>query len=58
MDYILKSKTKYNEGRDKTGEGNQEVPTTKYKIGKHQGCNVQHREYIQYFIKLNMKYDL
>ena len=36
--------------RGKTGEGDLEIQTTKYKINKIQGCYVQHREYNQYFI--------
>lgn len=37
------------------GEGQQrgrglEVRTTRYKINKTQGCNVQHREYSKYFL--------
>ena len=37
-------------GRGKIGEGAQEVQITRYKINRLQGCNVQHREYSQYFI--------
>lgn len=33
-----------------TGEGVQEIQTTRYKITKLQGCNVQHKENSQYFI--------
>ena len=34
-----------------TGVGDEEVPTTTYKINKLQGCIiVQHKEYSQYFI--------
>ena len=38
------------EQRAKRNEGNKEVQITRYKINKLQGCNVQHRVYIQYFI--------
>lgn len=37
-------------GMGKIGEGDSEVHTTSYKIKKTWGCNIQHRDYIQYFI--------
>ena len=37
-------------GRSKIGKGCEEVQTTRYKINKLQGCNVQHKKYIQHFI--------
>ena len=41
------------------GQGDEEVQTTRYKINKLQGCNVQHREYSQYFIiTLNGEYSI
>lgn len=39
-----------NMGMGKIGEGDSEVHTTSYKIKKTWGCNIQHRDYIQYFI--------
>ena len=37
-------------GRGKIGIGDKEVQTSRYKIKKLHGCNVQHREHNQYFI--------
>lgn len=32
-------------GKGKTGEGDDKVYTSSYKINESQGCNVQHMEY-------------
>ena len=38
------------EGRVMIGGGDYEVQTTRYKINKIQGCNIQKREYSQYSV--------